>query len=118
MAFIKVEGIVEKPLGNHGFILIETVNTREFQMKRYWKCWNVDNNAPFGSFVEVVGEFSARIAKKIDGSGEDYVTPQGNRQVDHNINESKVKILRAAETVSPDVNTDWATPTSDAPAPF
>jgi len=118
MAFIKIEGIVDKPLGNRGFTVIETVNTKEFQMKRYWKCWDVDNNAAFGSFVEVVGEFSARIAKKADGSGEEHVTPQGNRMVDHNINESKVKILRAAEIASPDVNSDWATAPSNQAAPF
>lgn len=118
MAFIKVEGIVDKPLGNHGFTLVETVNTREFQMKRYWKCWNVDNNAPFGSFVEVVGEFSAKVSKKADGSGQDFVNAQGNRTVDHNINESQVKVLRAAEVASPDVNSDWATAPSTQEAPF
>ena len=117
MAFIKVQGIVEKPLGNHGFILIETVNTKEFQMKRYWKCWNVDNNAAFGSTVEVVGEFSARIAKKADGSGEDFLSSTGSRIVDHNINESKVTITAPPVVASPDVNNDWATPPTQV-APF
>jgi hypothetical protein len=117
MAFIKIEGIVDQPLGNHGFIMFETVNTRDFQMQRKWKIWNAKTVPAFGSFVEVVGEFSAKIAKKID-STEDYITAQGNRMIDYNVNESKVVVLRAAEVASPDVNSDWATAPSTQAAPF
>jgi hypothetical protein len=116
MAHVKVTGLVDKPLGNHGFIMVETINTRDFQMERRWKVWNADNVPAFGSTVEVVGEFSAKIAKKID-STEDYITPQGNRMIDYNINESKVTITAAPVVASPDVNGDWATPPTQV-APF
>lgn len=119
MAYIKVEGIVDKPLGNNGFILVETVKTRDFVMEKKWKVWNVPTPPAFGSFVEVRGEISTKIAKMADGSGNDYVTEQGNRMVDLNINESAVIVLRAAEVASPDVNGDWATPpATDQVAPF
>ena len=117
MATVRVEGIVEKPLGNNGFILVETVKTRDFMMERKWKIWNIQTLPAYGSFVEVIGEVSAKIAKNQDGT--DYVTPQGNRYVDLNVNDGKVTILRAAEEASPDVNGDWATkPEPSGQAPF
>jgi hypothetical protein len=117
MAYVKIEGIVEKPLGNNGFILVETVKARDFMMEKKWKVWNVQTLPDFGSFVEVTGEISTKIAKTQDGT--DYITAQGNRMIDLNVNDSTVKVLRAAEVASPDVNSDWATaPAPSTEAPF
>lgn len=112
MAFIKLEGIVDKPLGDSGFIVLETIRLndgRTFDKK--WKVWSRDNQPAFGSFVEVVGEFSAKL--------NEYTAHDGSTKhgVDVNVNNPKVTILRAAENVAPDVNSDWATP-ANAPAPF
>lgn len=117
MATVKVEGTVEKPLGNNGFILIETIKTTEFMMEKKWKVWQVATIPAYGSTVEVIGEIGAKIAKLEDGT--DYITPQGNRYVDLNINKSQVRVLKAPVEASPDVNGDWATaPATDGPVPF
>lgn len=115
MATVKVEGIVEKPLGNNGFILIESIKTPEYVIEKKWKVWQVATIPAFGSTVEVIGEHGAKIAKQQDGT--DYITPQGNRYVDLNINNSTVKVLKAPAVASPDVNGDWAT-APDGPVPF
>lgn len=111
MALVKIEGIVDKPLGDSGFIVLETIRLndgRTFDKK--WKVWSRDQVA-FGSFVEALGELTAKL-NEYEWEGET------KRSVDLNINNPTVKVLRAAETVSPDVNGDWATPASNAPAPF
>lgn len=115
MATVKVEGIVEKPLGNIGFILIESIKTTEYIIEKKWKVWDVTNLPAFGSTVEVIGEHGAKIAKMQDGT--DYITPQGNRYVDLNINNSTVRVIAAPVETSPDVNGDWATAPS-GPVPF
>jgi hypothetical protein len=116
MATVKVEGTVDKPLGNNGFVLIESIKTTEFIIQKKWKVWQVNTIPAFGSTVEVIGEHSAKIAKNQDGT--DWLTPQGNRYVDLNINKSQVKVLKAATEASPDVSGSWDQPTNDGPAPF
>lgn len=113
MAFIKVEGIVDKPLGDSGFIILETIRLndgRTFDKK--WKVWTKDTIPAFSSFVECVGEFTAK--------ANEYTAYDGSIKhgIDLNINNPKVTVLRAAETASPDVVSDWATPTTTEPAPF
>lgn len=110
MAFIKVEGIVDKPLGDKGFILLETIKLndgRTFDKK--WKVWITPIPA-FDSFVEAVGEISAKINEYEMGG-------ETKRNIDFNINNPQVKVLREAQVASPDVNGDWATP-ADQVAPF
>jgi hypothetical protein len=110
MAFIKVEGIVDKPLGDKGFILLETIKLndgRTFDKK--WKVWITPIPA-FDSFVEAVGELSTKINEYEMGG-------ETKRNVDLNINNPTVKVLREAQVASPDVNTDWATP-AEQTAPF
>ena len=113
MAFIKVEGIVDKPLGDSGFIILETIRLndgRTFDKK--WKVWTKDTIPAFGSFVEVVGEHGAKLNEY---TGHDGTTKHG---IDLNVNNPKWTVLRAAEVVSPDVNSDWATAPSNQQAPF
>lgn len=113
MAFIKVEGIVDKPLGDSGFIILETIRLndgRTFDKK--WKVWTKDTIPAFGSFVECVGDFTA---KSNEYTAYDGSTKHG---IDLNINNPKVTVLRQAEVASPDVNGDWATPATNTPAPF
>ena len=110
MAFIKVEGIVDKPLGDKGFILLETIKLndgRTFDKK--WKVW-VTPIPAFDSFVEAVGELSTKINEYEMGG-------ETKRNVDLNINNPTVKVLREAVAAAPDVNNDWATPTPQS-APF
>jgi hypothetical protein len=110
MALIKVEGIVDKPLGDKGFILLETIKLndgRTFDKK--WKVW-VTPIPAFDSFVEAVGELSTKINEYEMGG-------ETKRNVDLNINNPKVTVLRAAVVASPDVNTDWAT-APEGPVPF
>jgi len=111
MAFIKIEGIVDKPLGDRGFILLETIRLndgRTFDKK--WKVWAIP--APeFSSFVEVTGELTTKI-NEYDYQGET------KRSIDLNVNNPVVKVLRAAAVASPDVNSDWATTPSTPGAPF
>jgi hypothetical protein len=116
MATVKVEGVVGQPLGNNGFILIESIKTTEFIIEKKWKVWQVMTLPEFGSTVEVIGEHGAKIAKNQDGT--DWLTPQGNRYVDLNINKSQVKLLKAATEASPDVNGSWPDAPSEGPVPF
>jgi hypothetical protein len=110
MAFIKVEGIVDKPLGDKGFILLETIKLndgRTFDKK--WKVWITPIPA-FSAFVEAVGEMSAKV--------NEYQAHDGTTKhsVDLNVNNPTVKVLREAVEAAPDVNNDWATPaTGNAP---
>jgi len=111
MAFIKVEGIVDKPLGDKGFILLETIKLndgRTFDKK--WKVWTTPIPA-FSAFVEAVGELSAK--------SNEYQAHDGTTKhsVDLNVNNPTVKVLRDATDLAPDTNTDWATAPS-GPAPF
>lgn len=111
MAFVKVEGIVDKPLGDRGFILLETIRLidgRSFDKK--WKVWAIP--APEqSSFIEVTGELSTKI-------NEYEIGGETKRSIDLNINNPVIKILRGPETPSPDVNSDWATTPSQQEAPF
>jgi len=111
MAFIKVEGLVDKPLGDKGFILLETIKLNDGRtFDRKWKVWS--NTAPnYDTFVEVVGEISTKI-------NEYELNGETRRNVDHNINTPTVKILREATIAAPDVNTDWATKPTNEQAPF
>jgi len=111
MAFIKIEGIVDKPLGDRGFILLETIRLndgRTFDKK--WKVWAIPL-PEFSSFVEVTGELTTKI-NEYDYQGET------KRSIDLNVNNPVVKVLRGAQTASPDVNSDWATAPSTPGAPF
>ena len=111
MAFIKIEGIVDKPLGDRGFILLETVRLndgRTFDKK--WKVWAIP--APeYSSFVEVTGELTTKINEYEMGG-------ETKRSIDLNVNNPVVKVLRGPEVASPDVNSDWATAPSNQAAPF
>jgi hypothetical protein len=111
MAFIKIEGIVDKPLGDRGFILLETIRLndgRTFDKK--WKIWAIP--APeFSAFVEVTGEFSSKISEY------EYQGVTKHSQ-DLNVNNAVIKVLRGPEIASPDVNSDWATKPSTPEVPF
>tara|TARA_R110000868_G_scaffold284467_1_gene544929 strand:- start:793 stop:1125 length:333 start_codon:yes stop_codon:yes gene_type:complete len=110
MAFIKIEGIVDKPLGDKGFILLETIRLndgRTFDKK--WKVWAIPL-PEFSSFVEVTGEFSSKISE-YEFQGET------KHSQDLNVNNPVVKVLRDATVASPDVVSDWATPPTQA-VPF
>jgi len=115
MAHVKVEGTVGALLGDIGFFLIETIRTKEFMMEKKWKIWGTPI-PPFGSFVEVTGEMTTKIAKNSDGT--DFLTAQGNRYIDSNVNFPVIKVLREAEVAAPDVNSDWASAPSNPAAPF
>ncbi len=108
MAFIKVEGLVDKPLGDKGFILLETIKLNDGRsFDRKWKVWS--NTAPnHDTFVEVVGEISTKI-------NEYELNGETRRNVDHNVNAPTVKILREATVAAPDVTTDWAVAPEQAP---
>lgn len=111
MAHIRVEGIVDKPLGDRGYILLETIRLndgRTFDKK--WKVWATPVPA-FGSFVEVTGEISTKV-NEYEAGGET------RRNVDLNINNPVTKVLRETTTAAPDVNSDWATPPTIQGAPF
>tara|TARA_R110000868_G_scaffold365565_1_gene628450 strand:- start:526 stop:873 length:348 start_codon:yes stop_codon:yes gene_type:complete len=115
MAHVKVEGLVDAVLGDKGFWLIETIKTKDFMMEKKWKVWGTPI-PPFGSFVEVTGEMSTKIAKNQDGT--DFLTAQGNRYIDSNVNFPVIKVLREAEVASPDVNNEWATTPPTQAVPF
>ena len=111
MAHIRIEGIVDKPLGDRGFILLETIRLndgRTFDKK--WKVWAIP--APeFSAFVEVSGEFSSKISEY------EYQGVTKHSQ-DLNVNNAVIKVLRGPEVASPDVNSDWATTPPTQGAPF
>jgi len=111
MAFIKIEGIVDKPLGDRGFILLETIRLndgRTFDKK--WKVWAIPV-PEYSSFIEVTGELTTKINEYEMGG-------ETKRSIDLNVNNPVVKILRGPEIASPDVNSDWATAPSTQAAPF
>ena len=111
MAQIRIEGIVDKPLGDRGFILLETIRLndgRTFDKK--WKVWAIPS-PEFSSIVEVTGELTTKM-NEYDYQGET------KRSIDLNVNNPVVKVLRGAQVASPDVNSDWATTPSTPGAPF
>lgn len=111
MAHIRIEGIVDKPLGDKGFILLETIRLndgRTFDKK--WKVWAIPLPA-FSSFIEVTGEFSSKISEY------EYQGETKHAQ-DLNVNNPVIKLLRDATVASPDVNNEWATPPTTQGAPF
>jgi hypothetical protein len=112
MAFIKIEGIVDKPLGDRGFIILETIRLNDGRtFDKQWKVW-APLTPEFSSFVEVTGELSTKI-NEYDYQGET------KRSIDLNVNNPIVKVLRGPDTASPDVNNDWATaPAQNSQAPF
>jgi hypothetical protein len=111
MAHIRIEGIVDKPLGDRGFILLETIRLndgRTFDKK--WKVWAIP--APeFSAFVEVSGEFSSKISEY------EYQGVTKHSQ-DLNVNNAVIKVIRGPEVASPDVNSDWANTPPTQGAPF
>jgi hypothetical protein len=98
MAYVKVEGIVDKPLGDKGFTLIETVKVAStgqmWEVK--WKIWTTKTIPAFSSFVEVRGELSEKI-NEYEYEGE------LRRNIDRSINIPEINILRAATEASPDI---------------
>jgi hypothetical protein len=111
MAHVKVQGTVDKPLGDKGFILLETIKLndgRTFDKK--WKVW-ITPIPEFSATVEAVGEISVKINEY---QGFDGTTKHA---ADLNINNPVVKVLAPATVASPDVNSDWATPAPES-APF
>jgi hypothetical protein len=111
MAFIKIEGIVDKPLGDKGFIVLETIRLndgRTFDKK--WKVWAIPL-PEYSSFVEVTGELSTKI-------NEYEIGGETKRSIDLNVNNPVIKVLRGPEIASPDVSSDWATAPTNQAAPF
>jgi len=111
MAYVKIEGTVDKPLGDRGFTLLETIRLfdgRTFEKK--WKVWAIPT-PEFSSFIEVTGELSTKINEYEMGG-------ETRRNIDLNVNNPIVKVLRGPEVASPDVNSDWATPPTNEAAPF
>ena len=111
MATVKVTGLVEKPLGDKGFILLETIKLndgRSFDKK--WKVWITPIPA-FSATAEVIGELSVKI--------NEYQAFDGTTKhaADLNINIPTVRVTAPPVEASPDVNGDWATPAEQA-APF
>ena len=109
MAHVKVEGTVDKPLGDKGFILLETIKLndgRTFDKK--WKVWATPIPA-FSATVEAVGELSVKVNEYI---GFDGTTKHA---ADLNVNNPTITITAPPVEASPDVNGNWATPTQVAP---
>ena len=111
MAHVKVTGLVDKPLGDKGFILLETIKLndgRTFDKK--WKVW-ITPIPRFACTVEAVGELSVKI--------NEYQAYDGTTKhaADLNINNASIEVTAPPAVASPDVNGDWATPPTQA-APF
>ena len=111
MAIVKVTGTADKPLGDKGFILLETIKLndgRTFDKK--WKIWITPIPA-FSSTVEAYGELSVKI--------NEYQAFDGTTKhaADLNINNPAITVTAPPVEASPDVNGDWATPAQQA-APF
>ena len=111
MAHVKVTGLVDKPLGDKGFILLETIKLndgRTFDKK--WKVW-ITPIPEFSATVEAVGELSVKVNEyqAFDGSTK--------HAADLNVNNPTVTVTAPPVVASPDVNTDWATPPTQV-APF
>ena len=96
MAFVKVEGIIQKTLGTKGFSLAETIRLNDGRsFDKYWTIWSNDV-ATIGDFVEATGTLSAKILKDWE-TKEDKLTRAGERIVDLAISDAKIRTLRAAE---------------------
>jgi len=109
MAHVKVTGLVDKPLGDKGFILLETIKLndgRTFDKK--WKVWTTPI-PEFSATVEAVGELSIKINEY---QAYDGTTKHAD---DLNINNPTVTVTAPPVIASPDVNTDWATAPQVAP---
>jgi len=109
MSHVKVTGLVDKPLGDKGFILLETIKLNDGRTyDKKWKVWTTPIPA-FSATVEAVGEVSVKVNEYI---GFDGTTKHA---ADLNINNATINVIAPPVEASPDVNGDWATPTQVAP---
>ena len=99
MAQVKVTGVVDKPLGDSGFTLIETVRVESTgqSWEKKWKVWTKDTIPAFSSTVTVVGELSAKL-NEYEWEGET------RRVVDLNVNVPTITLVAAPVATAPDTN--------------
>ena len=95
MALVKIEGIVDRTIGENGIIgfrVKETVtNANSGQSWDVsWTVWQKGATVNPGDMVEVKGELGVKTREYTDRNGQAATT------IDRNINTPEVKVLRAA----------------------
>lgn len=95
MALVKIEGIIDRTIGENGLIgfrVKETVTlaTTGQSWEVTWTIWSKAFNAKVGDFVEVKGELSLKTREYQDRNGQTATT------IDRNINTPEIKVLRSA----------------------
>lgn len=105
MALVKIEGIVDRTIGENGVIgfrVKETVtngNTGQ-SWDVQWTVWTKTNVPNVGDMVEVKGDLGLKTREYTDRTGNPATT------IDRNINTPEIKVLRVAA-----VNLDsWGNP--------
>ena len=95
MALVKIEGIVDRTIGENGvvgFRVKETITnaTSGQSWDVQWTVWTKTAKVNPGDMVEVQGELGVKTREYTDRSGNAATT------IDRNINTPEVKVLRAA----------------------
>jgi hypothetical protein len=110
MALVKIEGTIDRTLGENGIVgfwVKETVSniTTGQSWDVSWTVWSKTFTAKIGDMVEVKGELSVQTREYTDRNGQKATT------IDRNINTPEIKILRAALPPVPDAS--WASSIPD-----
>ena len=95
MALVKIEGIVDRTIGENGLVgfrVKETVSnaTTGQSWEVSWTVWSKSFDAKPGDMVEVKGELSVKTREYQDRNGQTATT------IDRNINSPETKVLRVA----------------------
>lgn len=95
MALVKIEGIVDRTIGENGVIgfrVKETVTNANSGQSWdvQWTVWTKTNIPNPGDMVEVKGDLGLKTREYTDRTGNTATT------IDRNINTPEIKVLRAA----------------------
>lgn len=104
MAYVKIEGIVSRTIGENGVIGFEMEETVTNPMTGQswpvkWTVWEKGTTVKPGDMVEAKGEFSLKNKLAVDQMGQPKRNERTNDFIiytDRNINTPEVKVLKAA----------------------
>jgi hypothetical protein len=110
MAFVKVEGRVDRLLGSKGFVLQERITTSTGQTwEKPWTIWGTQPTE--NALVEVTGELRTEVAKHYE-TKEILLSQAGQPYVATSIGDAIVKVLREGK---PAEAAQWEAPEQGAP---
>jgi len=111
MAIVKVEGRVDRMLGQKGFILQEKINTITGQtFERPWTIWGEQHTE--NSILEIVGELKTEVAKHWETKEILIAEITGQPYVASTVNATSIKVIKEG---APAETAQWEAPEQGVP---